>query len=301
MSLKLAALTRAAARGPFTRVLVLDVKGSAPREAGAEMYVWPDDIEGTIGGGALEWQAMARAREGLVGIERVALGPALGQCCGGAVTLFYEALGPARVAAITGPVWARPISGGGGPTPPAVLRAMAGPGNLPKMVEGWVIEPVAPAPVPVWIWGAGHVGRALVGVLAPFDRFAIDWVDFAPERFGPIPPQVRQSIAADPVDLVRFAPFEAHHIVATHAHDLDFALVHAILGHGFASLGLIGSASKAARFATRLGALGHSGAEISRLRCPIGEPGLGKHPQAIAVGVAAALLRDTSETPKGMG
>lgn len=297
MSLNPEALARAAAKGPFTRVLLAEVKGSAPREAGAEIWVWPEATEGTIGGGALEWQAMARARAGFQGVERVALGPALGQCCGGAVTLVYEVLDAARVAAIVATVWARPLGAQVAAMPPAVLRAMRHPGARLRLLDGWIVEPVAAAPVPVSVWGAGHVGRALVAVLAPLPRFALDWIDFAPERFGAIPQGVRQIVAAHPVDLVRFAPPDTHHLVATHAHDLDFALVHAILGHEFASLGLIGSASKAARFATRLRALGHGAAEISRLRCPIGDPGLGKHPQAIAVGVAAALLSDAGETP----
>lgn len=80
------------------------------------------------------------------------------------------------------------------------------------------------------------------------------------------------------------------HLVVTYSHALDLALCHALLGHGFAALGLIGSASKRARFRARLAALGHAPAQIDRIDCPIGDPALGKHPQAIAIGVAAALL-----------
>ncbi len=321
MSLRPEVLARAAARGPFTRVLVAEVKGSAPREAGADMLVWADAAEGTIGGGALEWQALAQARAGFAGVERLALGPGLGQCCGGAVTLVYERLDAATVAAIAGPVWARPV-GVAAAMPATVARALARvappvaarPPAAPKLLEGWLLEPVAPmtgprlregwliepvasAPVPVWVWGAGHVGRALVAVLAPLERFALVWADFDADRFGATAPGVRQIVAENPVDMVRLAADNAHHLVVTHSHELDLALCHAILGQGFASLGLIGSASKAARFALRLAALGHSNAEIARITCPIGDPGLGKHPQAIAVGVAAALLRTVSETP----
>jgi xanthine dehydrogenase accessory factor len=304
MSLRPEVLARAAARGPFTRVLVAEVKGSAPREAGADMLVWADAAEGTIGGGALEWQALAQARAGFAGVERLALGPGLGQCCGGAVTLVYERLDAATVAAIAGPVWARPV-GVAAAMPATVARALARvappvaarPPAAPKLLEGWLLEPVAPAPVPVWVWGAGHVGRALVAVLAPLERFALVWADFDADRFGDAVPGVRQIVAQSPVDMVRLAADNAHHLVVTHSHELDLALCHAILGQGFAGLGLIGSASKAARFALRLAALGHSNAEIARITCPIGDPGLGKHPQAIAVGVAAALLRTVSETP----
>lgn len=298
MSLNPEVLARAAARGPFTRVLVAEVKGSTPREAGAGMLVWTDAFEGTIGGGALEWRALARARAGYAGVERLALGPALGQCCGGAATLVYERLDPAAVAAIAAPVWARPLAGAA-EMPAAVARAAARPLAGPLLLEGWLLEPVAPAPVPVWVWGAGHVGRALVSVLAPLDRFALTWADFDAARFSPPPPGVRQLTATSPVDLVRLAPLAAHHLVVTHSHALDLELCHAILGRGFASLGLIGSSSKAARFSARLAALGHRPDEIARIACPIGEPALGKHPQAIAVGVAAALLRARGETPKG--
>lgn len=296
MSLRPEALARAAARGPFMRVLVAGVAGSAPREPGAEMLVWQDGFEGTIGGGALEWKALARAREGRQGVERVALGPALGQCCGGAVTLVYEAFDADRVAAIPAPVWARPLHEASG-MPGAVARALRGPLHGPRLLDGWLLEPVAPAPAPLWIWGAGHVGRALVSVLAPLPGFALSWADSGTGRFPAPPDGVRPLVAENPADLVALAPPDAQHIIATLSHALDLELCDRILRRGFAGLGLIGSATKAARFAARLAAMGHSGAEIARIICPIGEPALGKHPQAIAVGVAAALLRTTSTTP----
>jgi Xanthine and CO dehydrogenases maturation factor, XdhC/CoxF family len=70
---------------------------------------------------------------------------------------------------------------------------------------------------------------------------------------------------------------------------MDLALCHAALGRGFAFAGLIGSHSKWARFRNRLRVLGHGDAAIARICCPIGQKSLGKHPQAIAVGVAAQL------------
>ncbi|MDP1668237.1 xanthine dehydrogenase accessory protein XdhC [Phaeovulum sp.] len=293
MSLNPEALARAVALwGPFTRVLLAEVKGSAPREAGAEMLVWAERLEGTIGGGALEWRALAAARAGFEGVEKLALGPGLGQCCGGAVTLVYERLDAAAVAAMRGPVRLSPLAGAG-PMPAAAARLAGRAPRGPRLIGGWLAEPVAPAPLPVWVWGAGHVGRALVSVLAPLPQFALTWVDFDAARFGAVPPGVRQLVAADPAGLVPLAPPDAQHLVVTHAHALDLALCHAILQHGFSRLGLIGSASKAARFASRLAALGHGSAEIARITCPIGAPDLGKHPQAIAVGVVAALLKGT--------
>jgi len=234
------------------RVTVLSTRGSAPREAGAQLFVTADGITGTIGGGALEWEAMAQARamleQGEATVERtVSLGPGLGQCCGGAVTLRFERA-------------------------EAVERAQG---------------------TPVWIWGAGHVGRALVRTLSPLPEVALTWIDTAPGRFpDDMPDTVTRLVAADPPRVMPHAPTDARHLILTYSHDIDLALCDAALRRGFASCGLIGSATKWARFRSRLAGMGHRDAEISRIDCPIGDPALGKHPQAIAVGVAARLLRE---------
>ena len=89
---------------------------------------------------------------------------------------------------------------------------------------------------------------------------------------------------------MRLAPAEAEHLVLTYSHALDLEICHRLLGHGFRAAGLIGSATKWARFRSRLAALGHAPEQVARIRCPIGDPALGKHPQAIAVGVAAEIL-----------
>ncbi|KEO51230.1 xanthine dehydrogenase accessory protein XdhC [Thioclava pacifica] len=308
MSLDLAYLARAAERGPFTRVVVARAQGSVPREEGAAMLVWPDRIEGTIGGGALEFSTIEKARKGLIGIEKIPLGPAMAQCCGGAVTLAYEALDAASVAQITGDWHARPL----GPDmsePLAVTRALARArdrGETPQMLIGdWLIERIAPPRQPVWIWGAGHVGRALVGTLAPLPGLSISWADSGAERFPEtIPEGVAPLIAENPADLVSLAPANARHFIVTYSHALDLELCHRLLNHGFTGLGLIGSASKWARFRKRLGALGHVDAQISRIACPIGDPSLGKHPQAIALGVATGLVKELTAaraaTERGM-
>ena len=156
-----------------------------------------------------------------------------------------------------------------------------------------MVEPVAAVERDIWIWGAGHVGRALVAVLAPLPGLRLTWADTDAARFPGLPEGVVQRIAANPADLVAGAPPGAEHLVVTFSHALDLELCHRLLGHGFGALGLIGSATKRARFRARLRALGHGEAQIARIRCPIGEPALGKHPQAIAVGVAAEILRQS--------
>ncbi len=230
------------------RITVTRTAGSVPREAGTQMMVWADRTEGTIGGGALEWEAMTQARamlrdESAAKTMTLPLGPALGQCCGGSVTLD-------------------------------LARA-----------ERLEAEPGAP----LWIYGAGHVGRALVGVMGPLPTWDVTWVDTDAGRF-PMDATVTTLVAADPARAVVHSPDDAHHLILTYSHTIDFDLCHAILSRPFASAGLIGSATKWTRFRNRLGALGHTPATIARIACPIGDPSLGKHPQAIAIGVAMAML-----------
>lgn len=237
------------------RVTVAKTAGSAPRDQGTQMLVWPDRIEGTIGGGALEWQAMEDARRMLrdgrdIAERTIPLGPALGQCCGGSVTLIWE-------------------------------RTDA----LEKSRKK-----------PLWIYGAGHVGRAIVHVMAPLPDFDITWVDTAADRFPST--AVTKLVACDPSLVVKHAPPNASHLILTYSHEIDFALCHAILNHDFENVGLIGSATKWARFRSRLSALGHSPAQIARIACPIGDPLLGKHPAALALGVATAMINPQNRETK---
>jgi len=287
-----------AAHGRVVRVVIADLKGSSPREVGAAMLVWDSGQSGTIGGGALEFEAAkaARGQRDGVRLSRHALGPELGQCCGGAVTLLSEVYDADAVAALKGEVIARPVAGA--VEMPLAVRRMLGkardrgerPG--PALIDGWMVEPVVRPARQFWIWGAGHVGRAMVDVLAPLPDLAITWVDTGPERFPEhVPEGVTMLPAANPADLVRHAPVEAEHLIVTYSHALDLELCHRLLSHGFGFAGLIGSATKWARFRSRLRALGHRPEAIARITCPIGDPGLGKHPQQIAIGVAAQLLR----------
>ncbi|MFV0512862.1 MAG: xanthine dehydrogenase accessory protein XdhC [Jhaorihella sp.] len=300
MAFDLDGLREAVARHDrVVRVVVADLRGSSPREVGAAMLVWPSGQSGTIGGGALEFQAVREARQQRAAsrLSRHALGPDLGQCCGGSVVLLSEVYTARRLAGIAGDVVARPVADD--PAMPLsvkrLLAAARGQGVLPdaQLRDGWMIEPVQRPDRQLWIWGAGHVGRALVGVLAPLPEFAITWVDTGPGRFPPdVPAGVTVVPAAEPGALVAHAPARAEHLILTYSHALDLDLCHRLLGHGFAFAGLIGSATKRARFRSRLAALGHAPDRIDRIACPIGDPGLGKHPQAIALGVAADLLHN---------
>lgn len=254
---------RQAARHPAVVVQVLESKGSAPRHAGTRMLVSAREAVGTIGGGHLELKAIDAAREmlaeGRAPFQRhYPLGPALGQCCGGAVTLGFDWLDDAALAA-----WPEP-------------------------------EPM----FHLQLYGAGHVGQAIVRLLATLDC-RVDWIDeredqFPPaEVFTPAPDHIR-AVAVDAVEgEVALAPPGAFYLVLTHSHDLDLRLTEAILKRGdFGFFGLIGSATKRARFTHRLEAKGVAPDTLARMHCPIGIEGIsGKEPELIAVAVVAQLLR----------
>lgn len=284
--------------GPVARVVIAAHDGSSPREVGAAMLVWAQGQSGTIGGGALEHEATRAARamlaDGGTRLDRTPLGPKLGQCCGGAVTVLTEVFDFRNLPQPEAGVIARSTDGRAMPL--AVKRILArarGEGVAPRatLIQGWMVEPVARPDRDLWIWGAGHVGRALVSVMAPLPGLAITWVDVAESRFPDgIPPNVTCRAAPDAAGFVTDAPPQAEHLILTFSHALDLELCHRLLVHGFSRCGLIGSATKWARFRSRLAALGHNPASIGRIDCPIGDPSFGKHPQAIAVGVAAAFL-----------
>lgn len=279
------------------RVLVVGTKGSAPRDVGASMLVWAEGQSGTIGGGTLEYQAAEAARAGLLtadiwhrALRHVPLGPALGQCCGGSVSLLTEVFSDFECAVLqslaqTHQVISRPIITG--------LPADGAASGRPVLANGWVSEDLAQSGPPIWIYGAGHVGRALVRILPPLG-FEITWVDKNPARFPPSEQVgVARFVSENPADAVAYAPPDARHLVMTYSHALDLEICHRILSHGFCSAGLIGSKTKWARFRKRLLALGHTPAQIARITCPIGMPELGKAPENIALGVATEVLKET--------
>jgi xanthine dehydrogenase accessory factor len=321
--------------GSLVRVTLIRVDGSTPRECGASMLVSGLHIDGTIGGGALELEAIAHARRLLVAhgeigrrwhreVRDLALGPSLGQCCGGFTRLLFEVITARErllfaelVAATAGrdALALRPLESGEplqvvfdrkakGDWPLAATRVLrdmlsgARPREATLVKAGrseaaWFIEPTARRLVRLYVYGAGHVGRALVHVLRDLP-FAVTWVDTAKARFPEtIPSHAVSEAAADPAAVAASAPAAAFHIVLTYSHALDLTICHALLRRGdFGYLGLIGSTTKRARFLKRLREAGIAEAQLARLTCPIGIPGLaGKDPGVIAIAVAADLTQ----------
>lgn len=305
------ALSRAvAAHGPVVRIVIAGMRGSAPRAPGTDMLVWDGGSDGTIGGGRLEFDAIREARRMLprgpeTRLKRQALGPALNQCCGGTVTLVLERVDNARLCALreaTTPdgVLIRPVEAGAGTMPDRLQRRIERASDrgepLPVTLSGgWLAEAAWRQRRPVHIHGAGHVGRALAMVLAPLPQFEVSLIDTRAGQVDGVPSQIRRITPAAHADVIAGAPDTAEHFIMTPEHDLDLELCHHLLTRRFHRAGLIGSATKWARFRKRLAALGHSPAQIARISCPIGDPKLGKHPQAIAVGVATGLLAETGE------
>lgn len=247
-------------------VQILSHRGSTPRETGTRMVVAEDAVLGTIGGGHLELLAITAAREGLCHADfsprdlDLPLGPALGQCCGGRVVLRLQGLSETSLA-------------------------------------DW------PAPQPrffLQLHGAGHVGRAIVRLLADIDC-RVQWVDEREDGFPPLtgaePPHIERVCVDTPEAEVALAPPGAFYLVMTHRHDLDARITEAVLRRGDAGFcGLIGSATKRARFLRSLQARGVRPDCLGRLTCPIGLPGIaGKAPAVLAISTVAQLLERTHD------
>lgn len=155
-----------------------------------------------------------------------------------------------------------------------------------------LFEPMGQPQAHIAVFGAGHVGRALVPLLAALPC-RVRWIDAREAEFpGTIPAGVDQVINDDPVEEVERMPAGSWFIVMTHDHALDLELSRAILARGdFAWFGLIGSKSKRARFEHRLRDRGLAPEAIARMRCPMGLPDVkGKLPMEIAVSVAAEII-----------
>jgi xanthine dehydrogenase accessory factor len=285
--------------GSCAMVSIVEVEGSAPREVGARLLVTPRGYHGTIGGGALEWQALARTQARLgkgpsVELSSQALGPELGQCCGGRVRLLTEVFDRSQlpsVQALAAEEQRRGFSTVSRILTDRVERSIAPAGKPPA--KSAFIESFGERRRPLYLFGAGHVGRALVLALAqlPFD---IRWIDSRPDAFPSASPRnVTTVFSSAPPSELGSAPDQSFVLVMTHSHPLDLAIVEKALREGrFGYVGLIGSATKRARFASQLRAGGIDETALASLVCPIGIGGItGKQPAIIATAAAAELLQ----------
>lgn len=306
MSWLAAALDCIAAGDKAVLVTVAEAKGSTPRESGAKMLVRERDIVGSVGGGQLELLAIDEARRMMAdkaarpGLMRYSLGPDLGQCCGGAVRLLLEPLGKTDRRWLT--QWQTQAAGAetrllvtGSDSGKNWAEADDGDDGARIVEDGkrWqVIEAVRRRARPLWLFGAGHVGRALAKLLSELP-FEVVWLDSRFDGFpAEIPSGVGHVVAPRLAEAVTNAPAGALFLVLTHSHQLDLDICDRVLARGdFAFLGLIGSATKKARFLSALKGRGHAPAALERLVCPIGLAQVpGKQPMAIAVATAAQLL-----------
>ena len=306
----------AALRAPGVLVTVAIVEGSVPREPGAKMLVTREELAGTIGGGHLEHRAIELARtmleEGSAArLERFALGPSLGQCCGGIAHLAFERVDRDQVALLGGrrnedswrlvaldgssAGWAL-FDGAGrqlaGADVPAFDRSRGTHVFTDESGRRWLADAV-PAPRDhLMLFGAGHVGAAIVRALADLPC-RVTWVDEREDMFpAALPANVTVEATDIPEALVAQAAPGTTFLVMTHSHALDLRLAFAILSRPAGDwFGLIGSDTKRRQFEHRLRERGIDAARIKAMVCPIGLPGIsGKAPAVIAIAVAAQLL-----------
>ena len=272
------------AQEPAVLVHVESTQGSTPREAGTWMAVFASELVGTVGGGHLEFVAVAQARallkiSDITGSQpvkyavdqlmRFALGPALGQCCGGVMQVRFEP-----------------------------VRAQDAPALKARLQQAWL-----QSLVPVALFGGGHVGQALVRLLVnlPTLPFALTWID---SRDGVFPAGLPSRVVcehSEPVQAaVRHLAPQSRVLIMSFSHAEDLDVLTACLQRqrdqsDLPYIGLIGSQTKWATFRHRLAARGFTPQELAHVTSPIGVPGIaGKEPEVIAVAVAAELLQTTS-------
>ena len=306
-------------------VTVAGIRGSAPREVGAKMLVTGDATLGTIGGGQLEYQC-ARIAFGMLGddespvLRKFPLGSSMGQCCGGVVDILFE-----PIASVL-PAWLQDLRALHGQREAAVvvthvadqqrkfvvtaenafgaaatdasdnflLQARAGLASrrMPQHNDDWLMELVVGSDLNIAVFGAGHVGAAVVQSLSALDC-NIRWVDSRRNIFRRVPANVRTVETSDPALEVAAMPSGSFYLVMTHSHAIDFDVCERILRRADAAYcGLIGSVSKRRRFEKRYRAQGVSDAMLANLVCPIGVAGIsGKKPAEIAVSATAEILQ----------
>jgi xanthine dehydrogenase accessory factor len=314
-----------AAAAPAAQVILVTVAacaGSVPRGPGTRMVVTAGALAGTVGGGHLELRAIEIGRAMLDDgrsrhFERFALGPTLGQCCGGVVHLAFETVDPAQAALLAQrrnlASWR--LSALDGEAVSSLFgedgTRIAGPPLIPFEAAGatriiddgagrrYLLAKVDAPRAHVVLFGAGHVGTALVSALAALPC-TVTWIDERADLFpAKVPANVTVEASESPALLVADAPAGSYYLVMTHSHALDQQVTEAILARpGVAWFGLIGSHTKRAQFERRLLARGVDETRIAAMACPIGLPGIaGKEPGVIAASVCAQLLMLWSAAP----
>ncbi|MBB5685712.1 xanthine dehydrogenase accessory protein XdhC [Sphingobium boeckii] len=289
-------------REPAAMISILASEGSAPRGAGTRMVVTAGGTQGTIGGGQLEFRAVEQAlailrlAPGSWRIQDYPLGPLLGQCCGGRVRLLVEHIDPAGLAWLTDATDGQRVVSKlmvdrverriCAETLPTLLPAR---GDLPQEGDSFC-ETIGPRRRPLYLFGAGHVGQAIARHAQGLP-FQLAWFDTRPDFEA-----VEGAVIVPESEIehcVSQAPEEAAIIILTHDHGLDFRLTYASLTREpVAFVGLIGSATKKARFLSRLEREGVASEARARLTSPIGIGGIsGKEPDIIAIATLAQLLQ----------
>jgi len=280
-------------------VTVVGAQGSTPRETGARMLVWPDHFTGTIGGGSLERQALDQARKLLTqdgrrhALQDYPLGPLLGQCCGGRVRLLIERLtsqardwvGASGVLAtrFEPDILIRTIEESG-----LMVGTMPARGPRPSPGDR-IVERLGTEAIPVLMFGAGHVGRAVARAIDGLP-LALSWFDTRPDVAETPGVALVEEVHVE--SCVGDAPPGSALLIMTHDHGLDYRLTAAALRSRARFVGLIGSATKRARFLAKLERDGFDAVARERLTCPIGVEGItGKAPAVIAIAVAAQLMQ----------
>ena len=292
-------------------VTIARIRGSAPRETGAKMIVTQKETVGTIGGGQLEYQC-ARIAAGMLqdeesaSLQNFSLGASMGQCCGGVVDVLFEpvcsqlphwltelrAMHGQRLPAVlvteiaSGARYEKRVVGG------AEADALLGDARHARIEDGRFYEPVVASNMNIAVFGAGHVGSAVVNTLSALDC-NIRWIDSRRNIFRHVPVNVRAIETESPPLEVAAMPTRSSYLVMTHSHSLDFDICDRILRRGDALYcGLIGSITKRRRFEKRFRQQGLSQAVVDRLVCPIGVHGIsGKKPAEIALAAAAEILQ----------
>ncbi|MFV1852071.1 MAG: xanthine dehydrogenase accessory protein XdhC [Thalassospira sp.] len=309
---------------PVMLVSVAALRGSTPREVGAFMLISDNATAGTIGGGNLEHQVTLRVQAAFADageltkaeIVRFPLGPGLGQCCGGSVEVgfhFLDADSQSELRDVLTDIADQPVSQNGRwlmlPMGDHGKRSVADQ-NSPQSAmlangfgtaRGGIVAingaetlclRLDEALTPIWIFGAGHVGQAIVNALSPLP-FDIHLVDSRDAYLDAVTGNNIHICQSDRPELeVADIPSGAHVLILTHNHALDFDICRAALMRGdLGFVGMIGSQTKRARFVRRLSDRGLGAVEIGRLTCPIGIQGItGKQPVVIAASVAAQVL-----------